>query len=161
MNAIGLSKVTEEARGERGVPPLILASGVLTIIGLIAAGYLSYSSLTGSHLVCAGLGDCNAVQASIYAKLAGIPVSLFGLASYVAIASLLLVRLKLSGMIGYLADLGVLGLCLSGWVFSMFLTYVELFILHAICPWCVTSAVMMTLLAILSSLRVFQDISAA
>jgi uncharacterized membrane protein len=90
------------------------------------------------------------VQASSYSKLDGIPVSVLGLIGYVAILGSLLVR----GELGRIAGFGV---ALIGFGFSMYLTYRELFTIHAICQWCVGSAVLMTCLMIVTAVRFLRD----
>jgi uncharacterized membrane protein len=98
--------------------------------------------------VCVGGGGgCERVQSSDYADLGGVPVALLGLIGYGAI----LASLALPGDAGRFA--GAL-LALVGFGFSAWLTYVELFEIDAICQWCVASAVIMTALAVLTSLRV-------
>jgi uncharacterized membrane protein len=86
------------------------------------------------------------VQSSHYAKLAGIPVATLGLLGYLGILGSLLIRTELGRMLGF-------GIALIGFMFSMYLTYRELFTIHAICEWCVSSAVIMTLLFILTAVR--------
>jgi uncharacterized membrane protein len=94
-------------------------------------------------------GGCETVQSSSYAKLAGIPVPLLGLVGY----ALILASLFVPGDAGRMATAG---LAVVGFGFSLYLTYVELFKIEAICQWCVASAVLMTLLAILSVVRLLR-----
>jgi uncharacterized membrane protein len=104
----------------------------------------------GIEPICvAGGGGCEKVQTSEFAKLAGIPVAVLGLASYIAILASLLVR----GELGLLSGAVV---ALTGFGFSMYLTYRELFTIKAICQWCVASAVLMTLLALLTVIRLLR-----
>jgi len=72
---------------------LPLVMGLLTLLGLGLAGYMSYTDLISTALVCGGIGDCDTVHASAYARLLGVPVSVLGFASYAAIAILLAARL--------------------------------------------------------------------
>ncbi|MEI7624613.1 MAG: vitamin K epoxide reductase family protein [Actinomycetota bacterium] len=116
-------------------------AGVATL-GVAVAGYLVYVHYAGISPVCT-TGGCEKVQASAYAELLGIPVALLGLVGYIAILGSLAVRGETGRMIGA-------GLALIGFGFSAYLTYLELFKINAICQWCVGSAVLMTLLLILT-----------
>jgi uncharacterized membrane protein len=119
---------------------------VLSVIGLGIAGYLTYIHYKGIAPICAAGHGCETVQASKWAKLGGVPVPLLGLIGYVGIFGSLLLR-------GELPRLATAGMAYLGFGFSMYLTYLELFKIHAICQWCVGSAVVMTLIAILSTVR--------
>lgn len=118
----------------------------LAVAGILVAGYLSWVYLSGARAFCAGLGQCDVVQASSYARLMGVPVAVLGLASYVAVLGLVWLRGRLTGQPAELALLAQFVILFVGVTFSAWLTYVELFVIYAICPWCVTSAVIITLL---------------
>jgi uncharacterized membrane protein len=126
---------------------LTVASAALAVIGLGIAGYLTYVHYRGIAPVCAIAHGCVKVQSSEWSKLAGVPVALLGLLGYLGI----LAALRVPGERGRLAAACV---ALTGLVFSAYLTYRELFTIKAICIWCVGSAVVMLLLAVLTSLRV-------
>lgn len=128
---------------------LQIAIGVLCVIGIGIAGYLTYVHYEGLKVLCLSSGGCETVQSSRYAKLDGIPVAVLGLAGYIGILGSLALRGELSRMAGF-------GIALIGFGFSMYLTYRELFTIKAICQWCVASAVLMTLLAILTAVRVLR-----
>ena len=83
------------------------------------------------------------MQSSSYAKVGGIPVAVLGLAGYLVIATALLLR-------GEQARLAAAGCAVIGFSFSAYLTYLELNIVHAICQWCIASAILMTASAILT-----------
>lgn len=126
---------------------LHIAALVVVLLGTVVAGYLTYVHYAGLEPFCAGGGHgCERVQSSSYAKLAGVPVAVLGLGGYLAIAAALLVR-------GEFARLTAAGLAVSGFGFSAYLTYLELFVIDAICQWCVASAVLLTLLAVLTVWR--------
>jgi uncharacterized membrane protein len=120
---------------------------VLSTIGLGVASYLTYVHYTGSPILCLKGGGCETVQHSAYSKLIGIPVALIGLLGYIGILTTLLAPDSET------TRLGSVTFVLVGFGFSMYLTGRELFSIHAICPWCVSSATIMTLLAILSVWR--------
>jgi uncharacterized membrane protein len=123
---------------------------VLALIGTGIAGYLTWVHYGHLKIVClAGGGGCEKVQSSSYAELAGVPVAVLGLAGYVAILlSLLLPREE--------SALAAAFLSLVGFGFSAYLTWAELFRIHAICQWCVASACVMTVLMVVSVVRVLR-----
>jgi uncharacterized membrane protein len=129
----------------RGDRLLFRALIVLTLVGIGIAGYLTYVHYQELSPVCS-TGGCERVQSSRYAKVGGVPVPLIGLIGYVAIFVSLLVR-------GEMARLATAAMTIGGFLFSLYLTGLELFEIDAICQWCVGSAIVMTLLAILSTVR--------
>jgi uncharacterized membrane protein len=111
---------------------------VLAVAGLCMSAYLTWVHLRGVAPVClAGGGGCETVQSSRYAEILGVPVAALGLGGY---AGLLLSAL-LRGEAGALLGLFV---TLVSVLFSAYLTYLELFVIYAICQWCVSSAALMT-----------------
>ncbi len=138
---------------------------VLGVIGLGVAGYLTFVETQNVRAICGPVGDCNAVQASPYARLFGVvPVGLLGLAGYVAIVAAWLVGRRSSGALAAYAAIAVLAMALFGVLFSLYLTYIELAVILAVCIWCLTSAVIMALILILAvgpALAVFQGEEAA
>ena len=127
----------------RGDRTLHAALVVLALAGLGIAGYLTYVHYAELSPVCT-TGGCERVQSSRYAKVAGVPVPLIGLIGYVAILASLAV---LRGETGRLARVAMTA---GGFAFSAYLTYLELFVIDAICQWCVASAVIMTALLVLA-----------
>ena len=122
---------------------------VLTAVGLCLAAYLTYVHYSGITPPCSIKGNpCSEVQKSQYSLLIGIPVALIGLLGYIAILGSLLLAPD-----GERARLVTMALVLGGFGFSLYLTYRELFTLHKICEWCVSSAVIMTVLACLAVWR--------
>ena|ERR1700751_3898930 len=122
-------------------------SETLGLGGVGIAGYLTYVHYAGLRPICGISHGCESVQTSSYASLLGIPVALLGLISYVLI--LLSLRMR-----GERPLLGGYALTLIAFAFSAYLTYREVFTIHAICSWCVASAIAFTLLAIVGALRV-------
>ncbi|MBN1537416.1 MAG: vitamin K epoxide reductase family protein [Anaerolineales bacterium] len=124
---------------------------VLCVIGLGVAGYLSYVEIFVVEAVCGPVGDCNAVQSSIYAKLFGVlPIGVLGMAGYVAIlAAWLYPRIRRDRLAHY-APLANFCMTIFGVIFSVYLTYLEIFVIRAVCMWCVTSAIIMTLLLLVT-----------
>jgi uncharacterized membrane protein len=126
------SKLTDRERRARRV-----LLGALAIVGLLISAYLSWVHYMGVVPVClSGSGGCETVQSSSYATIFGVPVAVVGLVGY----SGLLFSASLRGEVGiYLGFL----VALVGVLFSAYLTYLELFVIHAICEWCVASAAVM------------------
>jgi uncharacterized membrane protein len=114
---------------------------VLTVAGLGIAGYLTYVHYAEIQPVCTAGDSCIKVQSSVYSELAGVPVALIGLLGYVSILGLLLARESENTRFAMMA------LTLVGFAFSGYLTYRELFSIHAICEWCATSAAILTVMA--------------
>jgi uncharacterized membrane protein len=129
---------------------LRIAVLVLSVIGIGIAGYLTYVHYAGLKVLCLSSGGCETVQASRYAKLDGIPVAVLGLAGYIG----LLLSLAIRGELGRIAGFAI---ALTGFGFSLYLTYRELFTIQAICQWCVSSAVLMTVLAVLTAIRALRE----
>jgi uncharacterized membrane protein len=126
---------------------LRVAALAIVVLGVAVAAYLTYIHYAGLQPFCAGgSGGCERVQSSSYARLAGIPVALLGLAGYLAMAVAL-------SAAGERAQLAAAALAVTGFGFSAYLTYLELFVIHAICQWCVASAVLLTMLAVLTVWR--------
>ncbi len=124
---------------------------VLAVIGLGVALYLTYVETQNVAAVCGPAGDCNTVQASPYARLFGIlPVGLLGALGYVAILAAWAVWRFTDGELSRLAPVALLGMSLFGVLFSIYLTYLELFVILAVCIWCLGSAVVQALLLGLS-----------
>jgi uncharacterized membrane protein len=129
---------------------LRIATAVLAVVGLGIAGYLTWVHYAGLQPFCVGGGGgCERVQTSRWADLGGVPVAVLGLVGYLAI----LATLALPEDLGRSAAAFV---ALVGLGFSAWLTYVEIAKIHAICQWCVASAVLMTLLAVVSVTRLLR-----
>jgi uncharacterized membrane protein len=119
------------------------ALAALSVIGLAIAGYLTYVHYGEAEPFCTGISDCVRVQSSDYAELAGAPVAVLGLVGYAAILASLGLAAEVTALLAYMA----LG-------FSAYLTWAELFRIHAVCQWCVASAVTVIAIAVLATMRV-------
>lgn len=128
---------------------LRIAIGVLSVIGIGIGAYLTYTHYAKLNVLCLSSGGCETVQHSVWSKLDGIPVATLGLAGYIGIFISVWIRGELGRAIGF-------GLALVGFLFSMYLTYREAFTIHAYCQWCLGSAAIMTVLAILTSIRILR-----
>lgn len=115
-----------------------LLATILAILGLLIAGYLTWTRLTGGLPVCGPLHGCETVALSPYSELAGIPVAILGVGYSLVLVGLALAwwrRADRRALVGLYA-LGLLGL-----LFVAYLTYLELFVIGAVCAWCASYAV--------------------
>ena len=134
-----------------------LAIPVLTLIGLIVAAYLSYIEISSANAICGPVGDCNAVQRSPYARLFGVfPIGVLGALGYLGILAAWLWGNFRSDRLSRTMPMVIFGMTLFGVVFSLYLTYLEPFVIKAVCIWCITSAVIITLLMLLSTNQALQ-----
>jgi|SRR5271154_398896 len=120
---------------------------VMAVLGTALASYLTYIHYEDIKPLCTAGSSCIKVQSSIYSKLAGVPVALIGLLGYIAILGSLLVPESET------SRLATMSFTLIGFGFSAYLTYRELFSIHAICEECASSAVLITIMAGLSVWR--------
>ncbi len=115
--------------------------------GIGVATYITIADSSGGSPVClAGGGGCETVASSSYSHLLGVNVAVFGIVGYVLLVAAALLRGDLARMGGFVISLG-------GFGFSVYLTYLELFKIEAICQWCVSSAALMTILFGLNAVR--------
>jgi uncharacterized membrane protein len=130
-------------------------SVVLAALGFVDAAYLTWIKLTGGAVACSNVGDCEVVNNSRFAVIGGVPIALLGAGTYLLI--LVLLGLERSNpAAGETTRMAVFGFSLVGTLYSAYLTYVELAILKAICPYCVASSIILTLLLALSIIRLRQ-----
>jgi uncharacterized membrane protein len=126
------------------------ATAILALAGVAVAGYLTYVHYAGAAPVCVGGSDaCERVQTSEYAELFAVPIALLGLGAYLA----LLGSLALPEATGRVIAAFV---AWTGAAYSLYLTYIELAELHAVCQWCVVSATLMVALAAISTVRLIR-----
>lgn len=120
---------------------------ILALAGLGVAAYLSHVEVRQVEAVCGPVGDCNTVNQSEYAKLFGIlPIGVLGFLGFLAILAAWTLRQWGSGRIHHWAAVGILGMTGCGVLFSIYLTFLEPFVIGATCLWCLSSAVIMTTL---------------
>ncbi|MDZ7843508.1 MAG: vitamin K epoxide reductase family protein [Anaerolineales bacterium] len=131
----------------------------LIIIGIGVAGYLSYVETQLVEAVCGPVGDCNTVQSSPYAYLFGVlPVGVLGLGGYLALLAVWVVR-RLQTQWAHLANIIFWIFGIFAVAFSLYLTYLEPFVIHAVCMWCLSSAVIVTLLLLLGTPKAARSLS--
>ena len=116
---------------------------LISLVGLADAAYLTVTHLTGDDAICGSSWGCSAVLGSVYASVAGIPTAAFGaLAYFAAFCAATL------AVFGYARARMFLTLIVAGmFVVTLGLLYVQAFVLHAFCPFCLLSAALIFLLA--------------
>lgn len=122
-----------------------MAVAGLSGLGAAVAGYLTYARFTETTIACT-TGGCEVVQRSDYAEVAGIPVAVLGLGAYLFLLGTALITFELARVAGALA-------AVSGVLFAAYLLYAQLFLIDAICQWCLVSDVVIGLLAVACVLR--------
>ena len=136
----------------RRIPQVVL---VLSLLGIGVASYLTYTHYNHDALVCS-IGDCGTVQSSEYATIGPIPIAILGLGMYVAVATTALARQLARGPLTFenwtIASWAV---AVSGLLYAGYLTYVEIWVIDAICQWCVASALITLAIVICESLLIW------
>lgn len=129
---------------------------VLVVIGLLVSIYMTIYKFTGNDGMCIGSGDCKTVNASRYSEIYGVPVALVGVGGYAAILAMLLLE-KRYDFLRKNASMILFGFAMLGFMFTVYLIYVEAAILKAYCPFCLASQATMTLIFILSVIRLVRE----
>jgi len=142
---------TKISGGFRG---LLWASAALCGLGIVVAGYLVTKRFTGGSLACTRWAQCDVVNNSVYSQIYGVPISVIGLAGYLLLLALAFAALRTEGRTQRQLLLLSLALSLVGVGFSAYLTYLEVYVIEALCAWCVASAVIITVLAIVAAVSI-------
>lgn len=137
--------------GSAPAPPTNrMVVAVLALIGMFVALYmLAYSLGLLGEIIC-GVGDCATVQASPWAHLGPVPVAGVGVVGYALLLGIALYGLQPAGVDSPVVAALLLGGSAAGVAFSAWLTWLEAFVIHAWCQWCVTSAVVITVIFVAS-----------
>jgi uncharacterized membrane protein len=125
--------------------PLRAGIAALALAGAGVAAYLTYARYSGSVIACS-TGGCETVQSSSYAKVAGVPVAVLGLAGYLGLLATAIAR-------GELARAAGAAVAFSAFGFSAYLLYAQLALIDAVCDWCLVSDAIVTVAAALALLR--------
>ena len=135
---------------------LYRASLALVIIGLLVSIYMTIYKVTSNDSLCLGSGDCATVNASRYSEVSGIPVAVVGILGYAAMLAVHWFERR-NSFFKENGTLLIFGMALTGFIFTVWLVYVEVSLLKAICPFCVTSQVAMTFIFVIAVLRMIQQ----
>ncbi|MCL4489297.1 MAG: hypothetical protein M1570_14375 [Chloroflexi bacterium] len=138
-------------RGKKSIPAWMNAAvPILVVFGLGVAGYLAYVEVFEVSAICGPVGHCNAVQQSPYARLFGVlPIGVLGVVGYLAILGTWLIGQVRSDGLALRARRVAFVFAAFGVLFSLYLTFLEPFVIGAVCAWCLSSAVIMTALMVL------------
>jgi uncharacterized membrane protein len=135
---------------------LFRVSVALAILGLLVSIYMTIYKIYHVESMCLGSGDCSTVNASRYSEVNGIPVAVIGILGYAAILAVLYFETR-NRFFKQNGILMIFGMALTGFIFTVWLVYVEIALLKAICPFCVTSQVAMTIIFILAVMRLIKQ----
>ncbi len=118
---------------------------LLALVGLFVALYLWLHALGfGGAIKCGASGACETVQTSQWAVFLGLPVAFYGVVGYLAVLVVAVASLREAALPQRQWNVTLAGLASVGFLFTIYLTYLELFVIHAICRWCIGSAVIIT-----------------
>ena len=135
---------------------LYRATLALVVVGLLVSIYMTIYKVTSNDSMCLGSGDCSTVNASIYSEVNNIPVAAIGILGYLAILGVLVFENR-NSFFRQNGTLMIFGMSLTGFIFTVWLIYVEIAMLKALCPFCVTSQVAMTLIFIMAVIRLIKN----
>ena len=124
---------------------LRIGLGIVTLGGIGVAAYLTYVHYEPAALICSTGGGCETVQHSKYAVVAGLPIAIFGLAAWVAAFVLVLWASELARVL-----LVALALIMAG--FAVYLVVLQLFVIDAVCTWCMINDVVLIPLLVIGAL---------
>lgn len=133
------------------------ASLLIIIIGLVVSIYMAIYNLTDNDSMCLGSGDCSTVNASRFSKFYGIPVGIIGAFGYSSLFLMLFFEDKFS-ITRKSGNLPFFATSLLGFFFTIYLIYIEIWILDAICPFCLISQGTMTILFFVSVYKIIKNI---
>jgi len=132
---------------------------LLILSGIGVSGYLSYVKFSDVPMICVSNGafDCGLVQNSPYSELLGVPIAYLGLATYLVILGLVVFQSRSS----FLREHGTLllfGVVFFAWIYSMYLVYIQAFVLRAFCNWCLAHEAIVTVMLVLVSIKLWNHL---
>lgn len=130
------------------------AVALIAAIGVVVSAYLTWVHYSGNLALCIGVGGCESVQGSRFAIAGGVPVALIGLGGFALIFALAVLRLRHAPPVW--ADIAIFALSIAATAYVSYLTYIELFVIGAVCPWCVAVAVCAVLVLALVSVELLR-----
>ena len=129
---------------------------LLIAIGLLVSIYMTIYKITSNENMCIGSKDCSIVNASRFSEVNGVPVAVIGIAGYTALLAVQLLEKK-PGFFQQNGTMIFFGIAVTGFLFTAYLIFVEVSLLKAYCPFCITSQVSMTLIFIISVIRLIKQ----
>ena len=136
---------------------LYWAAFAFSVVDLLVSIYMTIYKLSSNDAMCLGSGGCSQVNASVYADINGFPVAAIGVIGFLSLIGVMLLERGSD----FFADNGPLlefGMSLLGFLYSIYLTYLEAYVIRYWCPFCVTSAIAITLVFILSTIRMVRQL---
>jgi uncharacterized membrane protein len=129
----------------------------LAVIGVLVSIYMTIYKLTDNNNMCIGNHGCSVVNSSPYASVYGIPVALIGVVGYAAILAVLYMQDRVNKFFKENSILMVFGMAITGFVFTLYLIYLEIYVIKALCPFCLTSQIVMTILFFVTVTRLIRQ----
>ena len=136
---------------------LFWAAFASAVVGLLVSIYMTIYKLTSNDAMCLGSGGCSYINASRYSEVNGVPVAVFGLIGFLALMAVMLLERR-SQFFSENGPLLEFGMSLMGVLYSIYLTYLEAYVIRYWCPFCVTSAIAITVVFILSTIRMVRQL---
>ncbi len=135
---------------------LYRTSVALAVLGLLVSIYMTVYKITSNDSMCLGSGDCSTVNASKYSEVNNIPVAVLGVIGYAAILAVHFFENR-NRFFKQNSTLMIFGMALTGFIFTIWLIYVEIALLKALCPFCITSQAAMTIIFIIAVIRLIRQ----
>ena len=126
------------------------------VVGLLVSIYMTIFKITSNESMCIGSKDCSVVNASRYSEVNGVPVAVIGVGGYASLLALLWLGTR-PGFFQQNGSMIFFGVSLIGFLFTVYLIYVEIALIKAYCPFCITSQVSMTIIFILAVIRLIKQ----
>src|SRR5215510_5730160 len=126
------------------------------VVGLLVSIYMTIFKITSNERMCIGSKDCSVVNASRYSEVNRVPVAVIGVGGYAALLALIWLE-KRPGFFQQNGSMIFFGVSLIGFLFTVYLIYVEIALIKAYCPFCITSQVSMTIIFILAVIRLIKQ----
>lgn len=128
----------------------------LAVLGLLVSIYMTIYKVTNNNAMCIGSSGCSEVNASRYSEINGIPVAVLGIIGYAALLALLFLEQR-PGFFQQNGTMLFFAVSLLGFLFTLYLVYVEVALIDAYCPFCLASQAVMTILFIVSVIRLVRQ----
>lgn len=128
----------------------------LLVLGLFVSIYMTIYKVTNNESMCIGSSGCSEVNGSRYSEINGIPVAVLGVVGYAALLALLFLEQR-PGIFQQNGTMMFFGISLIGFLFTLYLIYVEVALIKAYCPFCLTSQAAMTIIFIISVIRLIRQ----
>jgi len=128
----------------------------LIVVGLLVSIYMTVFKITSNEKMCVGSKDCSVVNASRYSEVNGVPVAVIGMGGYAALLAILWLE-RSPGFFKQNGSMIFFGISLIGFLFTAYLIFVEVALIKAYCPFCITSQISMTAIFILAVIRLIKQ----